>query len=344
MRIGQRALMFASVAMAVAVAACGRDAAPPRETVPPATGQAVAVTDTVAPAYFEASGTADPIARATLSTRLMATVLTVIPVEGAHVRRGDLLVRLDARDLDAKRTQAAAGVAEASAMHDLAAVTAARMRALYADSAAPKAQLDGAVAGLARAEAGLAAARAAAAELAATAAYADVRAPFDGVVTHRFVDPGAFATPGAPLLTVEASDRLRISASIPAGYARGLVPGKSIAARIDGTLFDATLEGIVSSGGNLYTVNALLSNPGRAHLAGSPATVLVATGTRHLILVPTSALVRQGDMVGVRRRMNGAAELIWVTVGAEMGDRTEVLSGLAPGDSVLTPTSSTGLR
>ncbi len=326
------------------VAACGGGNKSEAVATPAATGQAVAVIDTVRPDYFEATGVADPIERATLSTRLMATVTAVMPLEGARVHRGDLLIRLDASDLDAKRKQAAAGVAEATAMHDLAVVSAARMRALYADSAAPKAQLDAAVAGLARATSGLAAANAAAAELEASAAYAEVRAPFDGIVTHRFVDVGAFAAPGAPLLTVEASDRLRVSSVIPAALARGLAKGQRIAARLEGVAADATIEGVVPSGGNLYTINAIVTNPGGKFLAGSSATLLVATGERRVILVPTASLVRQGDLVGVRRRMNGTAELTWLRIGGTVGDRTEVLSGLTAGDSVLLSAPATGAK
>ncbi len=321
------------------IAGCGGSKEPKPVAPPPVTGQAVAVTDTIRPDYFEATGVADPVERATLSTRLMATITAVIPLEGAPVHRGDVLVRLDASDLDAKRKQVAAGVAEATAMHDLAAVTASRMRALYADSAAPKAQLDAATAGLARATSGLAAAQAAAAELEASATYAEVRAPFDGIVTHRFVDVGAFAAPGAPLLMVEASDRLRISAAIPAALARGMAKGGRIQARLESVAAEATIEGVVPSGGNLYMVNAIVANGGGKFLAGSAATLLVTTGTRHVVLVPTASLVRQGDLVGVRRRMHGTAELTWLRIGGVVGDRTEVLSGLGAGDSVLVPSA-----
>jgi RND family efflux transporter MFP subunit len=326
------------------VAACGGSNETKAVATPPVTGQAVAVIDTVRPDYFEATGVADPVERATISTRLMATVTAVMPLEGARVRRGEVLVRLDASDLDAKRKQVAAGAAEATAMHDLAVVSASRMKALYADSAAPKAQLDAAMAGLARARAGLAAAQAVAAELEASAAYAEVRAPFDGIVTHRFVDVGAFAAPGAPLLTVEASDRLRVSAAIPAALARGMAKGNRIQARLEGVAAEATIEGVVPSGGNLYMVNAIVANGGGKYLAGSSATLLVAMGERHVVLVPTAALVRQGDLVGVRRRMNGTAELTWLRIGGVVGDRTEVLSGLSAGDSVLVPVPPTGAR
>ena len=78
-----------------------------------------------------------------------------------------------------------------------------RFRALYADSAATRYQLEQVETGLARAEAGLQTARASRAELDAVGAYAEIRAPFSGVVTRRFVDPGAFVAPGAPILEVQ---------------------------------------------------------------------------------------------------------------------------------------------
>ena len=81
-------------------------------------------------------------------------------------------------------------------MHAEAKAQAGRIRALYADSAATKAQLDQAETGLARADAAVANARAMAAELAATASYAEVRAPFAGIVTRRFVDPGVLRGAG----------------------------------------------------------------------------------------------------------------------------------------------------
>ncbi len=332
------------LAALLVVAACGRgdDAAPPAPAHQ--AGTIVVVSDTVRPDYFEAAGIASATEQAALSTRLMATVRSVEVLEGARVHAGDTLVRLDASDLDARRHQARAAVTEAQATADLAAVTAGRMAALYADSAAPKATLDAAETARSRAEAGLAAAQAAVAELDATAAYAVIRAPFDGIVTRRDVDPGAFAAPGAPLIEIASTGRLRIVVTVPAELARGLAAGHHLAARLEGVPVDATIEGVVPSGGNLYTINAIVANRRGTYLAGSAATLLVATGDHHVVLVPTAALVHQGDLVGVQRRLGGSAALTWITVGAAVGDRTEVLSGLAAGDSVIVPATPGGVR
>jgi len=315
--------------------ACGREAAPTPAGRLPLGGTPVAVIDTIIIDAFEAAGTAAPVRLATLSTKLMGTVIAVAVHEGDHVAAGQVLVRLDARDLDARRAQVEAGLAEATAVHQDAAAYAARIRALYADSAATKAQLDQAETGLARAEAAVATARGMAAELAATASYAEVRAPFAGLVTRRFVDPGAFAAPGAPLATVEDASTLRVTVNAAPDAVRSLRRGATVSATIGDTAVRATIEGVVPAGANLYTVNALVPNSGGRFLSGSAATLALPRGTRRAILVPAGAIVRQGDLTGVRTATAGRVSLRWVKVGRTLGVAVEVLSGLAPGDTVV---------
>jgi RND family efflux transporter MFP subunit len=332
-----RKLIPAAVAAlaVVALGACGKDAGPAPAERLPMDGARVAVNDTLVSDAFEAAGTAEPMRLATLSTKLMATVTAVEVHEGDRVAAGRLLVRLDARDLDAKAAQVAAGLAEANAVHQDAVVQTGRIRALYADSAATKAQLDQAETGLARSEAAVSSAKAMAAELAATASYAEVRAPFAGIVTHRFVDPGSFAAPGAPLATVEDATTLRVSVSAAPDAVRGLRAGATAWATIGDTAVRATIEGVVPAGPNLYTVNALVPNAGGRFMSGSAATLALPRGTRHAILVPAGAVVRQGDLTGVRAVAAGQPTLRWVKLGRTMNGSVEVLSGLAAGDTVL---------
>lgn len=315
--------------------ACDREVAPTIVKGIHLSGLRVAVTEAVIPDAFEASGNAEPIRVATVSTKLMGTVTAVTVHEGERVAAGQLLVRLDARDLVARRAQVEAGLAEATAVYRDGTVQAARMRALYADSAATKAQLDQAETGLARAEAAVASARGMAAELAATASYADVRAPFAGIVTRRFVDPGSFAAPGAPLVTVEDASTLRVTVSAAPDVVRGLGRGATVTATIGDTAVPATIEGVVPAGANLYTVNALVPNVANRFLSGSAATLALPRGTRRAILVPEGAIVREGDLTGVRTAAAGQASLRWVKLGRAQSGAVEVLSGLSPGDTVV---------
>jgi multidrug efflux pump subunit AcrA (membrane-fusion protein) len=77
----------------------------------PRAGALYAVHDTTIDADFDAGGTAAPIQQATLSTRLMGTVTDVLVREGDRVAAGQIVLRLDARDLAAKSSQAAAAIA-----------------------------------------------------------------------------------------------------------------------------------------------------------------------------------------------------------------------------------------
>jgi RND family efflux transporter MFP subunit len=327
------------LAALVLVACGGEPAAEPGVAGSELPGTPWVVRDTVIAAMLEATGVAEPLQQAMLSTRLMGSVVSVSVREGEVVRAGQELARIDARDLEAKRVQAEAAIAEAEAMHRDALTQAGRFRALYADSAVTKSQLDQVETGLARAEAGLRAARAGAEELAATAAYAAIRAPFAGVVTKRLVDPGTFVAPGAPLLTVEDHSRLRIRATVPPEAARALRPGDTLEAAIEESPVHAVIEGIVPAGtGQLHMVNALVDNPKRIHPAGAAATLRIPTGKREAVLVPEAALVREGDLTGVRVRAGETWGLRWIRPGAADGGMVEVLTGLTDGETVLVPT------
>jgi RND family efflux transporter MFP subunit len=322
--------------VAAVVMACG-GAPPEAPAVAETLGTAVPVLDTVIMATTSPVGTAAALESATLSTKLMASVVAVPVLEGALVRRGDLLVRLDLRDLAAKRQQAEAGLADVQAQRDLALVSAQRMRALYADSAAPKAMLDAAEAGLARAEAGVRAATAMRAEVEAIASYGELRAPFDGVVTQRFVDDGAFVAPGAPLVTVDRLGALRVTVTIPAAQAASLQAGMRLIAEIEGDTATATIEGVARSAGGTYLINAIVPNRGARFLAGSSAALRLPAGTRRALLIPTAALGGEGDLITVLRRTAQGDLSTLVRVGATLGDYTEVLAGLTAADRVVLP-------
>lgn len=324
------------VGAAVACSSPARDTPPPRVAATP--GAVYAVRDTTVDAVFEAAGTAAPIRQATLSTKLMGTVLAVTAQAGDAVTQGEPLVRIDARDLAARQVQATASVAAAEAGQREARVQAARMRALFADSAATRAQLDAAETGLAQAEAGLRAARAGTAELGATEAYAIVRAPFNGTVTARLVDPGAFAAPGAPLMTVQDASSLRVTANATPDVARGIRRGQHLAATIEGRSVDAVVEGVVPSGaGNLYTINALVANRARAFLPGSAATLLLPGAPHAALVVPARAVFQQGDLSGVTVRTARGDETRWIRPGRRLGDLVEVNAGLQAGERVVVP-------
>jgi RND family efflux transporter MFP subunit len=255
-----------------------------------------------------------------------------------------VLAVLDARDLTAKGSQVAASLAAAQAMQQQAATHAQRMRALYAQDAAPKAQLDAAETGLAQADAAVAGARAGGAELNAVRDYSVIRAPFAGVVTRRFVDPGAFAAPGAPLVTIQDIRRLRVEVTAAPEAVRSLQRGSKVDVEIEGVPTRGVVEGTVPAGGSVYRVNAIVDNGQSQFLPGSAATVALPLGTRAAILIPANALRRQGDLTGVLVSNGQAAELRWVRIGRQVGDQIEIIAGLRAGEHIVIPARLAGAR
>ncbi len=335
-------LVAGSLILSLATAAAcngSTDAAEPASVAPAAEpGTALVLTDTTLSLPILAPAVAEPFTTATLSSRLMGSVTEVMAREGDRVAAGQILVRLDARDLAARHAQAEANIASADAMQGEAALTATRMRALYADSAAPKMQLDAAEAGLARAEAAARAARAVLDEIAAARDYATIRAPFAGVVTQRAVDAGDLAMPGTPLVTVEDHARLRIVATVTPDVARPLQRGMTVEARVEGERAMAVVEGIVPAAGRSLTlVNAIVDNRDGALAPGGVASLAIPGPPRTILLVPPHAVRTEGDLTGVIVRSGGTDRIRWITLGRNAGSAREVLAGLMPGDTIVVP-------
>lgn len=340
-----------SVAVLLTVVSC-KDAGPPPVNTPVAQVSAATITvrDTTIDAGFSASGTANAFREATLGTTLSGSVTDVLVHEGQRVRRGERLANIDSRDVRARITQADAGVQAAQAMRDQASAQVKRIRALFADSAAPRVQLEGAEAAFASSEAALASARAGRSQLDVMQGYAEVVAPFDGVIARRMIDPGSFVGPGTPLITVQDLSRLRVTVNVTPDEARGLKAGRVIPAQIERTRVNATIEGVVpAAGGGMTTVNALVTNTDGTLLPGSSATLLLSGSSRTALLIPERALVRSGDLVGVYLRDgtgNGASArtIRWLTVARVDGAHVEVLSGLRAGDIIELPSLNTEKR
>jgi hypothetical protein len=164
-------------------------------------------------------------------------------------------------------------------------------------------------------------------------------------VSQRFVDPGAFVAPGTPVVTVVDGSRLRISVTVAPDAAGSLRPGGSLRGTIENEPVDAVVEGVApTSTGALYTVNAIVANDRGGHPTGGAATLRIPQGTRTGVLIPEGALVREGDLTGVRIQTAGGLELRWVRLGLAADGDVEVLSGLRTGDRVFVPQPAEGGR
>lgn len=316
----------------------------------------------------EAPGSIRAIDSADLSARAVGNVSAIHVKEGEQVQKGQLLVTIDTRELDAQARRAgAAGSEVASAIAGAeAAADAARARYELAqstwkrysvlrerNSVSPQefdevdAELRMAEAELDRARKGLEGARARGAgvreEISAAqtvAGFGRVVAPFDGVVARRYVDVGSQAAPGVPLIRIDGGNGFRIDAALDETLGGAVGVGNRVPVRIDA--LNVAVEGrvvdvvpAIDASTRTFTVKiAIPETPGlRAGLSGR---ALIPSGEREGLLVPPVAVKRQGQIESVWTvDSQGVASMRVVRTVARADGSVEVISGLRAGERIV---------
>jgi len=332
-------VLLAAAAWIASATACGRGHEPAatdmRETV------TVEVASAEAQAFgqgLEVSAGVVPLQRATLGTVLMGRVEEVLVREGDGVSGGQVLARIDNRDVAAKVAQAEANVAAARAMEHNARLMLERMQRLAAKQAATQRDLDDATAGYSAAQANLEAAEEGVKAARSYLAYAEVRAPFGGRITDRRVDVGDLASPGMPLFTIEDTTRVKVEAEVPESVA--IRVGDPVEVEVAGRRHAARLDEVVTAAdprSRTFTVRAVLPNQDGGLRSGLFARMWVGSQASDVVAVPESALVRRGPLTGVyvvdTTGQRSRARLRWITLGRSRDGMREVLTGLSAGES-----------
>lgn len=276
--------------------------------------------------------------RAEITTRMMARVTELSADVGSRVSRGEVLVRLGTDDVQANREKAEAAVRVARAVREEAAKQARRMDTLFAQDVVAEVQRDQAHLGLTQAETQVAMAEAALREVETASSYAAIRAPFDGEVVSRMVDEGDVAAPGMPLLVVEEAGPRDGRLAVPMEAVEGISVGTVIpVTTLGGRSVEAPVRAIAGGADpRSRTVEVRVTLPADWP-TGVSLSGLVPVGRTQAVTVPTSAVVRRGQLTGVRIATADGVTLRWVRLGRAVddGSRVEVLSGLNPGDEIV---------
>jgi RND family efflux transporter MFP subunit len=226
----------------------------------------------------------------------------------------------------------------ALAARDEAARHADRMDTLLEQDVVPQVQRDQAHLMLTQAEAQLAMAQATRDEVETAGSYASIRAPFDGEVVSRFIDEGDVAAPGMPLLVVEEGGPREAKLSVPVEAIDRLQPEDLVrVTALGGRTVEAPVR-TVASGADPYskTVEVRLTLP-EDWPTGVSVTALIPAGMVRSITIPSEAVIRRGQLTGVRVVTPQGVALRWIRLGRSVadGERVEVLSGLNVGDEIV---------
>lgn len=294
------------------------------------------------PQVVEAVGTVQPQFKTSVSARVTANVVELPVTAGQHVRSGDLLVRLDDRDLRARRQQAQESLRRAEATRDLAQSDYTRDKSLYEKQVIPKSEFDETTLRLKTSTADVAAFEQAAHDADFAFGYAVIRAPYDAIVVDKLSDVGDMATPGKPLLTLYESGKLWLETAVPEEQAAALRIGKTYVIQLDS--LDKQMQGrlveiVPSADSSSRTITARVALPYTQNVfPGLFGRMMIPVGEHARIMIPEAAVLRVGQLAMVDVDQAGVLRRRSVQVGRLIGDRIEILSGLAAGEKVsLTP-------
>ncbi|MBZ5501942.1 MAG: efflux RND transporter periplasmic adaptor subunit [Acidobacteriia bacterium] len=318
----------------------------------------IAVQRTSLPDWLEAPGTVQAAQTSQVSSQMTATITQMRAREGDRVQSQQVLAVLD--DTQPRAAMQAATAAEAAAQNDvsgaeseltLAESTMKRYQQLYdKKSVSPqefdeiKARYQRALARRDMARAGQQQANAELSRARASLGYAQIRAPFAGIVTERKADTGTLASPGMPLFTIEDTRSYRLEVTVDEsdiGIVRLGGAAPAIPVTID-ALGSAELRGKVvqivpaaDPASRSFLVKVQLPTDARLR-SGLFGRARFSRGQRGALVIPDSSIVRRGQLQGVYViDASQIAALRYVTLGKTSGQQTEVLAGLQEGERLI---------
>lgn len=341
---GTRFPRSGAIAIALMLAATGCGPSEPADPEADAGASTLAVTlATARPQAIErgvtASGPVSAYEEMQLGVEISGARVTALKVDvGQQVRKGQVLLELDHRTLDSELAQAQAALREAEASVALAQVNHDRARTLAGDRLISASQLDELRAALTQSEARRSTARAQRDASRLRRDFAELRAPADGIVSKRLVQPGQVVAAGTELLRMIRDGRLEWRAELPEAELARVEPGASVQLRYAGQTVAGRIRAVspgVDSQTRTGTVYADLPEPGPLK-AGTYVEGRILGRSGQALMVPAAAVVqRDGHAYVFTLDGDRVAHRLRVRTGDSTERRVEILEGLKAGDQVV---------
>jgi membrane fusion protein, multidrug efflux system len=277
---------------------------------------------------INSSGTILPDEEVELSFETSGKIVDINFTEGARVKKGELLAKINDRQLQAQllKLQAQTKLTEEKEF---------RQRSLLEKDAISRESYDQIATELQAYEADILLVQARIAET-------ELRAPFDGIIGLRLLSEGSYATPSTKIVRLVKIRPLKIEFSIPERYAGELKPGFPIEFRLDGNnnVYKASVYAVdpkVDINTRSIAVRALYPNTHEELKPGRFTSISMRLAQiDNTIAIPTEAIIPQmdGEMVFIYK--SGKAFPVKVVTGLRTAALIQVTEGLHFGDTLLT--------
>ena len=316
-----------------AAIAQGSSWAPPPEAV-----TTVKATQEEWPATIVAIGNVVAVHGVTVSADLAGVVDKISFDSGKGVREGQVLVRLDA-------SQERAQLAAAESQRDLAKLNLDRARQLLEKQVIAQAEFDQLAAQAKQADARVG-------EIRATIERKHIRAPFTGVLGIRQVDVGQYLNSGDPIVPLQSMNPVYVNFNVPQQDVAALRVGAEVRVSADSIAILRTtgkitaINSVVDEATRNVQVQATLQNPRGVLRPGMFVDVQVNLGSSsQVIALPTSAINYApygnsvfivADIKGPKGQNYRGVRQEFVKLGGSRGDQVAVVSGVKPGEEVVT--------
>lgn len=289
-------------------------------------------------------GTLDPIRQAQLSAQVSGQIEDVRVRAGDPVAQDNVLVQVDVETLSLELKQARSNAEASRAQLRLAEAQLERVQQLSQRGVTATSNVDEAESNVNQLRASVSALEDQIAGAELRLRNATVRAPYDGLISDRAVEPGQYVSVGTPLVTVVDLTSVELQGNAPVASGALLHPGQAVSVDVDGIAgrsFAGTvarINPVAREGTRTIPVYVTLDNPDGILRGGMFATgQIVVEEARDAIAVPTAAL-RQ-DAAGVHLLGIDAGHLVRRPVevaGNWAGGLTRIVSGAVPGETVVT--------
>lgn len=290
---------------------------------------------------YSVDAVVEAVKQSTVAAQIQGRVVQVNFDVGDFVKKGEVIVRIDEREVTDGYLAAQANVAQVQAQYANAKASYERSQRLFEQKFVSQAALDRTRAEFEAAEAGLVAARAQGSQAATVKGYANVVAPYSGVVAQRHVEPGEIATPGKPLMTGFDPGDLRVVANVPQdrlAQARKAASAQAEFPSIGRTAKGGAITVLPAADPRTHTTRVRVALP--EHVAGAYpgmfARLHFDVGQAKRLVVPAVAVLRRNELTAVYVvTADGAVRLRQVRLGESAGEAgVEVVAGLVEGEKV----------
>lgn len=288
--------------------------------------------------FRQLNGEVEAVNKATVSSQTAGRVQKLYYDVDDFVAKGSIIVEFTNTEQKARLNQALSNAKAAKIAYEQAVTDYDRVKDIYAKKLVAKSQLDQALSNKNSLQARYKAAQSAVVSAKKQQEYTIIRAPYDGIVTKRFVEQGEVVNPGTPIMEGLSLNKLRVVTYIPEKIINQVKANPQAKVIINGKQFDPKSVTVFPYADRLsrtFKTRIDLETGDTSLFPGMTVKVALKVGEKHTIIIPHSAVIHRSELTMVYVKSGEEKLLRHIKLGSTYGNNVEVISGLSENEDIL---------